>query len=220
MEDLDKQQIESPRLRLMRACEFFKGDNDAVARAIESSTGQDISVRSVQSWLIDPRRASHRKVPEWVISALEKYVANPENQQEHQRHIERFERQLLEPSGGFKWVDKVRKTHAVEFATNEIEEKERHRTKWHDLLGKIAGEAFHEDFWLEKRERRAISQDLAAIAIALHESKTFEEFRAKANESMKVNQSVSHFVNDARTALEQRTDEFSNDEGLLISEKK
>jgi hypothetical protein len=45
-------------------------------------------------------------------------------------------------------------------------------------------------------------------------AKSFEEFQTKANEDMRGHDLTSYFVREPRTAVEQGTDEFSNDEGL------
>jgi hypothetical protein len=217
MNDQFQEQMQSGRSRLMRlSSEFFKDDIDSVVRAIESVSGQHISVRSVQAWLIDPRRASHRKVPEWAIRALEEYVANPENQQEFQQLAERFDRRLKEPRSDLDWVDDVRQKHAVAFATSEIEAKSRHLAKWQEKLGVVAGEAIHEELWNSERELRSMSKGLAAIARALRESKTYEEFAANANNSMRSDDLTSLLVRETKTILEQKTGEFSNDEGLPV----
>jgi hypothetical protein len=218
MKDQSQELLESRRWRLMRLSrEFFKDDIDSVVRAIESISGQHISVRSVQSWLIDPRRASHRKVPEWAIRSLEEYVADPDNKHEFQKLTERFEEKLKESRSGLEWVDDVRQKHAVDFATSEIEAKCRHRAKWHEKIGVVAGDAIHEEIWNLERELGSMTKGLAAIARALRESKTFDEFATNVNDSIRSDDLTSFLVREARTLLEQKTGEFSNEEGLPVS---
>ena len=208
-------QNESRRVRLMIIInEHFGEDFDAVVRAIRMATGQTVSVRSVQAWLIDPRRASHRKVPEWALRGLEEYVAHPENRDELQRNVERAEKQRVEPSQSFAWPDRVRSSKAVGFATSELEERARHQVKWRELLGKSSGDAVHEALWAKDSEIGSLSSAFAAVARAVHVASSFDEFKRLADEGIREVELTRVHVREARIALERGADVFSNEEGL------
>jgi hypothetical protein len=56
------------------------GDNFQAADVISRISGKNVSQRSIQAWLIEPEKNSSRKCPGWAVSALEQYLAEPENQ--------------------------------------------------------------------------------------------------------------------------------------------
>jgi hypothetical protein len=56
------------------------GDNFQAADVISRISGKNVSQRSIQAWLIEPEKSSSRKCPNWAVSALEQYLAEPENQ--------------------------------------------------------------------------------------------------------------------------------------------
>jgi len=56
------------------------GDNYQAADVISRISGKNVSQRSIQAWLIESDKRSSRKCPSWAVSALETYLAEPENQ--------------------------------------------------------------------------------------------------------------------------------------------
>jgi hypothetical protein len=56
------------------------GDNYQAADVISRISGKHASQRSIQAWLIESDKRSSRKCPPWAVSALETYLAEPENQ--------------------------------------------------------------------------------------------------------------------------------------------
>lgn len=213
------QQAERRRERLHSIIRHhFRDENDLVVGVIKDMTGQEVSVRSIQTWLIDPRRASHRKVPEWVLSCLEDYINRPEKQGVLQRISERAESKISVGRRPFEWADEVRRTKAVDFATHELEAEAKQKRYWCDLLGRSAGEAVAEVVLAQDKAIRSMSRSLATLTRALHSSESFEDFRALAKESMQEEDSVQHFIRETREALANQTGEFSNEEGLPADE--
>lgn len=192
----------------------FRSENDTVVKVIKEMTGQDVSVRSIQTWLIDPRRTSHRKVPEWVLSCLEDYVQRPERQEELKRIGARADRKISATQSPLEWADEVRSSKAVDIATHQVEAEARGRKRWCDLMGRAPGDAVHEAFLALDQHIQSVSKTLSSIKGALHTATTFEEFKALANDSMREVDLVSYFVSDARKALENNEGEFGNMEGL------
>ncbi len=209
------QQAERRRERLHSIIRHhFRDENDLVVGVIKDMTGQEVSVRSIQTWLIDPTRVSHRKVPEWVLSCLEEYIKQPEKQEELKRISERAERQIGEIRGPEEWADQVRTSRAVELATSYLEEDERCRQKWRDLLGTTSGNEVATALIARQREAEGLSNVVASIARALHTAESYDEFRKLANESIRGHERTQYQVRDARRALEANEGEFSNEHGL------
>lgn len=211
------QQAERRRERLHSIIRHhFRDENDLVVGVIKDMTGQEVSVRSIQTWLIAPNRVSHRKVPEWVLSCLEDYIKQPEKQEELKRISERADRRVGEIRGPEEWADQVRASSAVEIATSYVEEDERERKKWRELLGTAAGNEVATALLARQREVDGLSNVVASISRALQTAESYEEFRKLANESIRGEERTRYQVRDARRALEANEGEFSNEHGLPL----
>lgn len=194
----------------------FAGDNDAVIRAIHEQTNEKVSNRSIQAWLINPAKRSHRNVPDWVIHCLEEYVKRPDKQQELEEHVARFERRRSAPKRPFDWADDVRNRRVLELATGQLEEEEAQKLRLRELFGTASGDALFEITSRQNREIRSMSQALAAIARALREADSFENFKKMANDDISEQDYIDSMVREEKSVLSRGADEFSNDEGLPV----
>lgn len=198
---------------------YFAYDNDEVVRAIRAATGQEVSVRSIQSWLIDPKRSSYRAVPEWVIRGLEDYIRSPENQEKLGLHVERVNSKRLRPKQIYDWAGEVQSRRAVDIATRHIEWDNHEKARWCELIGKVGGEAIADAFIAQRSQISSMSKMLSAIYIALDNCDTFEAFKKHIIEGEREADMVDFFVREAREALEGNLGEFSNPEGLPVPTK-
>lgn len=215
MDTSEKKENEIRRFRLKNIIDtYFEGDNDVVVRAIKDATGHEVSVRSIQAWLIDPRRVSHRIAPEWALRGLEDYVKRPEKKDELARHAERVQERRKAPRQELDWSDEVRNSRAVEFATSQIESENRQIARWQELFGTASGKAIAEAFHAQRKEIESMSKALGAITRAMKQCDTFETFKSQANLAMQDQDFTNLYVREARKAVEQCSEEFSNPEGL------
>ena len=194
---------------------YFSNDNDGVVFAILETTGQRVTVRSVQAWLIAPDKASHRKVPEWAIKGLEDYVQQPGKAQElKELAAMRQERRLKAGMSGPEWVREVRSKLAVEFATHEIESDKYKQQQWIDTFGREAGNMLFERISSIEKESSSLQQAFGSLLCAIDESSDLDELKKRADESIRSNSLAKIFIREARTDIELGSDEFSNPEGL------
>lgn len=189
----------------------FHSDNDWVASAIDQRTGENVSVRSIQAWLIHPNRRSSRNCPEWVIKALEDYLKDPKNEElirvRRDRHEESF-RRMKTP---LEISDQIRSSMSVDIVTRQIEEESCNLSKWQEEFGTRQGEKLFE---LNKKLQGSIeaySKTVTALHLAVDSSKTFEEFRERFREEIRAEGYTNDFLRKTRKAIENNSDEFSND---------
>lgn len=189
----------------------FYSDNDWVASAIKERTGEVVSVRTIQAWLIRQDRKSSRNCPERFLKALEEYVQDPSNQEIIQWRKERFEDSIRNGKSPLAWSTEVRSGKAVEFATGELEEESRTLSKWQEEFGNRQGGMIFE---LQKKLERITwshSETLSAINEAFESSASFEEFREKFRDRERANSQIRYVVRQAKHAIENSAEEFAND---------
>lgn len=209
---------EQRRWRLQRLVqEHFRRDNDLVARVIQEKTGDKVSERSVQAWLIAPGRKSSRNVPESAVKALEDYVADPENRQYLKDYGERRERILGGADDLDAWTHEVRSNRSVELATATIEYEARRLRVWQDALGSQAGKMLFE---LERRldaEMSSHRRVLSAINEGVRTADTFEAFKAVVQKNLRASDLQDLFVRDAKRAIDNNSEEFATADAVIQS---
>ena len=186
----------------------FCGENWRVVNAINSVTDKPISVRSIQTWLIDPRKASSRKCPAWALKALQDYVDNPENAQELEEiasYKSKYPKSHLEEIYDSRGLELA--THAIEFDQTALEGWQ--KADFNTLPKKL--------FELEKRfdsYLAYLNDDLSAVRSALDECDNFEDFKKSVKEKMNKADLIRSEIRKSRELIENKTGELSNDEGL------
>ncbi len=214
MTNEDKAQAQRNRFRLMKLVEeHFARDNIAVANAIKEQTRQDVSVRSIQTWLIDPARKSHRALPEWALQALEQYIVRPDKQESLQLIRRQAELRRAQPYR-FDYADEVLSNRSVEMATNEVEGEERENSKWCEQFGTGSGMMLAQRFRALEREVYSMSDALGAITRAAHICDNFDEFRRHVDDSIRDSSLRKFAVRETRELYVKGAGEFSNTEGL------
>jgi hypothetical protein len=207
---------EQRRWRLLTLVQdHFGRDNDLVARVIQEKTGDKVSERSVQAWLIAPGRKSSRNVPESAVKALEDYVADPENRQYLKDYGERRERTLGAVGDLDAWTHELRSNRSVELATATIEYEERRLHAWQDALGSQAGKMLFE---MERRHDAEMSSHrraLSAIHEGLRTASTFEEFKSFAQKHVRATDLQEFVVRDAKQAIANSSDEFAAPDAVI-----
>ncbi|WP_429233974.1 hypothetical protein [Aeromonas salmonicida] len=200
---------------------YFGSNNDRVVEAILETTGQKVTVRSVQAWLIAPNKVSHRRVPDWALKGLEDYIQQPGRAQELKEYTARTQERRLNPNDrGTNWICEMRSQKAVEFATREIEFDEHERQQWVDMFGKSGGEKLFERFSKQERELSAITIAFDLLQQAIQESKDIDQLKERSEQLITSNVKARYFVRQAREDIERGVKEFSNDEGLPTSKAK
>jgi hypothetical protein len=195
----------------------FGGDNEEVVAALAQATGQTVTLRTVQAWLVDQSKKSHRRAPDWVLKGLETFLQQPEQSAALEDRLERRRQQRWSRDASAGWAEVVRANHAVEFATREIEHDARDRERFRTAVGVTAGDLLFERFAALEMESSSMSAALGAVLEALDESTSIEELRAKVGESTRVQRHVKMYVRDARAAIEKGTDEFGSPDGMPTS---
>lgn len=189
---------------------YFHTDYDWIASVIERGTGEKVSVRTIQSWLIAPNRKSSRNCPEWALKVMEEYVQDPSNAETIQIRNERHEGSIGAPKSPLTWSDEVRSSRAVDFATRQIEDESRTLGKLQEEFGKRQGTLFFEMQRQLESEIIAHREMLTAIRVALRTRNTFEEFRENFLEQDQANNLTRGFVRSAKHAIENSLEEFAD----------
>lgn len=194
--------------------EHFGRDNDLVARIIQQKTGDKVSERSVQAWLIAPGRKSSRNVPESAVKALEEYVADPENRQYLKEYGARRERILGGSDELDAWTHEVRSNRSVELATATIEYEESRLHVWQDALGSQAGKMVSEMERQHDAEMRSHRRVLSAIHEGVRTAETFEEFKSLMQKHLRASDLQDLFVRDAKRAIDNKSEEFATPDAV------
>lgn len=207
---------EQRRWRLLSLVQgHFGRDNDLVAQVIQRKTGERVSERSVQAWLIAPGRKSSRNVPEWAVKALEDYVADPANREYLEDYAARREATLGAMQPPLVWSNEVRSSRSVELATASLEAEARRQRVWQDACGVQVGDMV---FGLERElhaEMRAHRRTLSAINEAFRTSSTYEECKATFQEHVRASDLEDFFVREAKRAIESGAEEFSTPDAVI-----
>lgn len=190
---------------------YFGGDNDFVVDAIAEMTGQKVTVRSIQAWLISPKKVSYRRVPDWALNGLEEYVQQPGKAEELKEYTERLNARRLQ---GYDSVTETRRSTAVEFATREIELSEYQQRQWVDAFGQSQGKMLYERFNKLENDLSSLSCAFGSVLRAIDESQDLDQLKTKVNDFIRIRSHSQHYVRLAREDIERGTAEFSNAEGI------
>lgn len=194
----EQSSLRSTLARLIRS--KLGGDNLRAARVISEITKKEVSARSIQAWLIDPLKQSSRTCPSWAVEALEQY--SPPDQGDA----------IADWVMPHSW--NVRANRSVEYAENAIEADERLKKKW----AEANLSSLHERLYELERDylgwRNHFSDLVLAFKTGLQRSESFEDFRKRVLAELDELSTVSFLVHDAKRAILQKTNEFSNADGL------
>jgi len=178
--------------------------NSLAVSAINRSSGRDpITERTVQSWLIESHRVSSRPCPEWALDALRTHVASLSPSEKEQLKGEAA-RQQERPA----WL-RVDETHAVDYATIDIERDARIESGWREvahpaLAKKLAKSEIYQLGFMHGQNRI-----LSALAGSLRHSATFEEFRRAFVERDSETSLIESQTRAVRRDIESGSGEFS-----------
>lgn len=211
MTDLDKAQDIRRRLQGVTH-DFFYQNFTAVVMAIKKVTGQEVSLRSVQAWHMEPGKRSYRKMPYWALKALEEYVANPDNKSEADFHKENHK--IRSSSGGPQLSRRVHVTESVELATREIEQEEASQQKLTEHFGVHGGNVLNEEFALLRKKYETLSSMFHALKATIDNSNDFDEAKSQLKERLEDHFLAENSIRSSKNAIRQNSDEFSNSEGL------
>lgn len=100
--------------------EHFSGENERLAFILKR-LGKSVSVRAVQSWLIDPDRRSSRKLPDWVLPMLREYTSHVDGASFDEK---------IQQRNGHAHLTKIIDRDAVAMADRQIERALAIRDKW------------------------------------------------------------------------------------------
>lgn len=210
--ELWKHMLEEEKRLLLRSLieSTFGGDRSAVASIISHATSRKVSARAIQAWLIAGHKPSSRKCPDWAVKVLEDYARNPDNAQSL-RYLQ-DQRPLLATR---EWSMQVADKHCVEFATNEMESDSRRQARW-----RSAGLSSIPDMLCEHEKKTEdylayLHDHIQAVQKALGEATDFDEFKYQLSERWKDITFARWQVRQARHAIETKTEEFADDDGLL-----
>lgn len=188
----------------------FNGDIQRVISAIKGITGRTVSERTVQAWLIDRRKISSRTCPEWALKALRDYLSDPDNK----KRLAEAAADKVSDFYSDNQVAKVLEKDQVYKATVAIEADEHQMKEWKSVTFDTLPIKLHQ---LEKHVNGYLNYlhtATSAMELALEQCKTFEEFKEEFLKRRRDARTIDYLVREARRAIENRSDEFSNDEGL------
>jgi hypothetical protein len=188
----------------------FLGENFRAADAITITSGKRVSARTLQSWLIEPGKPSNRKCPAWALKALEDFLADPQNEQD----LARIAKHKSDFPQVFDHLDEIMDKREVEIATNAIAHDQCALEAWRKAdFNSLPIKLFE----LEKRANRYLDylgHTLLTITSALNRCKDFDVFKETVKEELRKAEVIDFELRTVQKAIEERQEEFSNDEGL------
>lgn len=192
----------------------FGGDTLQASIAIQNSTKRSVKHRTIQAWLMEPDAPSSRSCPEWALLALQTFVDAPENAE----YLASCERISAGTSSYMPYSTAVDVKYAVKYATNAIISDEKRRREWSDAS--LTSLPHMISLFENKTERHFdhLDQHVHAMWRALREATDFEDFRKRVLDEVKDKEIGDSIIRDTRRAIEQRTDEFANDENFKTSQ--
>ena len=178
--------------------------NSLAVSAINRASGRDpISERTVQSWLIESHRVSSRPCPEWALVALRAQVANlSPSDQEHLK--DEAVRRLNRPA----WL-RVDETHAVDFATVDIERDARVAREWEEVAHPALAKKLAKSEIYQVGFMHGQNKILTALVASLRRAATFEEFQRAFVERDTETSVIESQTRAVRRDIENGTGEFS-----------
>jgi hypothetical protein len=188
----------------------FDGDTLQASIAIQNITKRSVSHRTIQAWLMEPGARSSRSCPEWALVALQAFVDAPENSE----YLKSCERIATRTSSYMPYSTAVDVKYGVKYATNAIISDEKRQREWSDAS--FTSLPYMISQFENKTERHFEHVDLHVHAMwrALREATDFEDFRKRVLDEIKDKEIGDMIVRNTRRAIEQGTDEFSNNEEL------
>lgn len=174
------------------------GSTGRAASLISGASGNTVTARAVQSWLIGYSRPSSRSCPAWAVAALARQQTAPPPDNPAWRQ-----------SRSLYAYDRA----GVEMADASIEADRRLEQKWRTRLAPDAAEAMIEMERYQKEYIRNSNAQLHEIRSALSESTSFEEFRRRALHRLDDLSAAEFHVRDTRRAIEEKDEEFRDDDG-------
>lgn len=183
----------------------FGGENDRLGFLLKE-LGKPVSVRTIQSWLIEPNKRSSRKVPDWVLPLLKSYLA------EHKSHAINPHRTSQWPYG---YSANIINQKAVEMAEQRIAEHQLIREKWRTAnFAKFVDRVIDLELRVEE-EARNYGMLCDSLRESLGRSNDFEEFKRVFSETRDAFFKVDIEVKNTCKIIENHKEEFSDDHGLL-----
>ncbi|CDK99630.1 protein of unknown function [Magnetospirillum gryphiswaldense MSR-1 v2] len=180
---------------------YFPSDYATAASVLTRATGKNVSVRSLQAWLIDPGKPSSRRCPEWALKVLKQHVA--------ENALERAQPKLTR-----LWSGEVRDSKVVEFATDRILREEARREKWRKTgLDALPDKLFELELRVDEYLAH-LSNGLTALKTAVRGAEDFEAMKSAFLAAMDEAGTVDFLVRQTRADIEQRKGEFGSDDGV------
>jgi len=203
--------VERTRLEMMRLMRNeFENNPLLVSRALGVKAERKVSPRTVQSWLVDPKKSSSRTCPAWALKALRDFLEEPS-----QRDLLNIWKDVYNDEASSQAeFRRMYERDGVEKATNQIENDARALADWENAsMATLARKLF-------KFERDTIgylqflhSQQMALLR-GLENATSYEELRKVVLESIRDKDSADAYVLQTRRAIEAGKDEFAHPEGL------
>jgi hypothetical protein len=189
---------------------FFGGDTSVLANLLTKESRKKVSVRTVQSWLIEKGKPSSRRCPEWAVRLVTEYIEkNPkyfEELKEFQLYQDRKETRDFS-----SYIDR----DGVRMATDIIERDNFRRNKWHNAS---MTELVEEIFKLESLLLGYVSYHnsvLCTLESELREAKNFDDWKKVTLKKLDQNQKKEMYLSGLKYDILNKKNEFSNSNGLL-----
>ena len=194
--------------------EHFAGQNDWAAQAIQKISGRSVPRRTVQAWLIHPERPSSRNCPDWAYNALVQAISDPDCWKPGPRHSS-LNGLSHDP---FAQADEFADKYSVMYAAGEIEEEKKWREKWESAsvagLPQMLFEMQRSHEQTMDRQRKLIDALIAGIKGSTDHS----SLRDLVDKQLRADEIIRHEIRTVRSAIENGTGEFSNDQGISSSD--
>lgn len=189
---------------------YLFGENDRAANAISIVTGNRVSNRTIQSWLIGLEKPSSRTCPPWAVKALKEYLDDPKNQPE----LEWLRQTKKEAGYSFPSAIEIAENKSVEIATRDIEHEKCLLEDWKKVSLTELPEVLFKKFLRLEREIGSMGKALAAISRGIDTTETYEELKALVRKELREADWWEGEIRRTRRAIEEGREEFADPEGL------
>lgn len=155
----------------------FNDDYNLAIKVIHEQTNKEVSLRTLQSWLIESGRVSSRTCPEWALVALQDYIES-HGETLKERITDSIRQQTVKEDIGAKHITALIEKNVTEYATRRIEyEKGRlsywQNTNYAELPTKIA------NMEKELRDYALYHNKVITALQGIKYCKNFDEFKSK-----------------------------------------
>lgn len=191
--------------------ELFQNDFSRAVVALSKADQRKASVRTLQAWLMAPGKQSSRRCPTWAVSYLKSY------RNSHAEEIQRY-REFKQSQDGLKSptrVDTVYNGNALLQIEGQLAREERFRQELRSSSISALPDLLADKLLKIESNYERLLSSYFALFHSVRTAESLEDLKTKLSEEEDDLNRSHNFLNTARQALQNRSEEFASDDGTL-----